>query len=163
VSVTASSHLEELATAMSELQQTPVLTPNYVIAGVSTVLGWVESWTSSQTVYGRLFFTLDGILQKEQAVVVEFPGSLPPSGLVTFAFYLGENGPQLGSNVPVVRLGPATVKANFPSKIASYNISCILVLSSYLAIYGCSVRWLAISSCVDSNEAKPFNYKLWLF
>ena len=66
------------------------------------------------------------LLQKEQAVVVEFPGPLPSSGLVTFAFYMDESGPQLGSNVPVARLGPATVKANFPSKICTVSLFSVV-------------------------------------
>lgn len=53
-------------------------------------------------------------LQKEQSVVIEFPRDLPAL-LVTLDFYYESTGKKLGS-VPVVILGPKTVRAKFPGK-----------------------------------------------
>ena len=48
--------------------------------------------------------------------MVEFPRDLPTSGFITLAFHPEGNGVQLASSVPVAKLGPRTLKANFPSK-----------------------------------------------
>ena len=58
---------------------------------------------------------------------MEFPSPLPSSGIITLAFF--ENSRiQLGSKVPVTRLGPKTLKANFPSKLF---LRCILSLGGF--------------------------------
>lgn len=71
------------------------------------------------------------VVQTDQTVVVEFPKPLPAAGLITLAFYVDGRNVQLGSNVPVARLGPCTVKANFPSKFANLLALCASEGGSY--------------------------------
>ena len=54
-------------------------------------------------------------LQKVQTVVIEFPRDLPRDVLITLEFYYENTAKRLGT-VPVVLLGPRTVKANFVGK-----------------------------------------------
>lgn len=49
-------------------------------------------------------------------MVVEFPRDLPTSGFITLAFHPEGSNDQLAPSVPVAKLGPRTLKANFPSK-----------------------------------------------
>lgn len=78
-------------------------------------------------------------------MVVEFPRDLPTSGFITLAFHPEGSNAQLASSVPVAKLGPNTVKANFPSKFASYI--AILAIVSNLYCVECIQR---LKSCSGS-------------
>jgi hypothetical protein len=55
-------------------------------------------------------------LQKASTVVLEFPQDLPNTAFITLGFHDALSGESLGS-VPTAKLGAATLKANFPSKL----------------------------------------------